>query len=100
MSLIGYYLDEPIRAWVPKWVASWPVSWLADKVGVKEVLDETLYVKRKKVMLEMKKFIFNKLKEAAKATSEADGHENINEVAASETSVAKGYEKIKEVCWR
>ncbi|OAY69887.1 hypothetical protein ACMD2_18961 [Ananas comosus] len=77
MSLIGYCLDEPAGAGVPKWVASGPVSRLADKVGVKEVLEETLYVRREGVTAEAKEFIFNKLKDAAR---EADGYEEIKEV--------------------
>ncbi|OAY69218.1 hypothetical protein ACMD2_11649, partial [Ananas comosus] len=117
MSLIGYCLDEPAGAGVPKWVGSRAVSRLADKVWVKEFLDETLYVSREKVEVEMKEFIFDKLKEAAletsegrgrkkreeaaaSATSEADGHNNIEKAAASATSEADGYEKIKEVCER
>nr|CAD1832895.1 unnamed protein product [Ananas comosus var. bracteatus] len=55
----------------------WPVSRLADKVGVKEVLDETLYVRREEVTAKMKEFIFDKMKEAAR---EADGYEKIKEV--------------------
>nr|CAD1832171.1 unnamed protein product [Ananas comosus var. bracteatus] len=119
------FADEPHRllprragrGGVPKWVGSRAVSRLADKVWVKEFLDETLYVSREKVEVEMKEFIFDKLKEAAletsegrgrkkreeaaaSATSEADGHNNIEKAAASATSEADGYEKIKEVCER
>ncbi|XP_020081605.1 uncharacterized protein LOC109705281 [Ananas comosus] len=80
MSLIGYCLDEPAGAGVPKWVGSRAVSRLADKVWVKEFLDETLYVSREKVEVEMKEFIFDKLNGAASETSEADGYEKIKEV--------------------
>nr|CAD1841170.1 unnamed protein product [Ananas comosus var. bracteatus] len=77
LSLIGYCLGEPGGAGPPG--VSRLVSWLADKLRVKEFLDETLlYVRREKVTEELKEFVFNKLREKA--------------------SEAKDYAKIKEVC--
>ncbi|OAY80212.1 hypothetical protein ACMD2_09662 [Ananas comosus] len=72
MSLIRYCLDEPNKdgAGVRKWAASLRVRRLAGKVGVKEVIDKTLFVTSSEVTPEMKEFIFDKLKKAASEGSE------------------------------